>query len=65
VARRQGVTVPTDAAADAWLQYALLLRIAAAKWGDAGYYRVSAAVDPEIDAAVRSFARASAMLSRR
>jgi carboxyl-terminal processing protease len=64
-AARQGVTVPAGASADAWLQRALVLRIAAAKWGDAGYYRVGAAVDPEVDAALHSFDRASAILSRR
>jgi carboxyl-terminal processing protease len=64
-AARQGVTVPAGASADAWLQRALVLRIAAAKWGDAGYYRVGAAVDPEVDAALHCFDRASAILSRR
>ncbi len=57
--------MPNDSVADAWLQRALLLRVAAAKWGEEGFYRVSAAVDPEIADAVRSFDRASAILVRR
>ncbi|MFN2563461.1 MAG: S41 family peptidase [Gemmatimonadaceae bacterium] len=61
-ASRQGIAIPSEPDADAWLQRALVLRVAAAKWGDPGYYRVSAAVDPEITAATRSFDRALAIL---
>jgi carboxyl-terminal processing protease len=64
-ARKQGVTIPTGADADAWLQGALVLRVAAAKWGEAGYYRVIAALDSEITGAARMFDRAAAILSAR
>jgi carboxyl-terminal processing protease len=64
-ARKQGVSIPAGADADAWLQGTLVLRVAAAKWGEAGYYRVSAAIDPEVAAAARTFDRAAAILSAR
>jgi carboxyl-terminal processing protease len=64
-ARKQGITIPAGADADAWLQGALVLRVASAKWGDAGYYRVVAAIDPEVTAAARAFDRAAAILSTR
>jgi carboxyl-terminal processing protease len=64
-ASRQGVPVPVGPDADARLQRALVLRVAAAKWGDAGYYRVSAALDPEIRAALGAFDRAAAVLGTR
>jgi carboxyl-terminal processing protease len=61
-AARQGITVPTGADADAWLQQTLVARVAAAKWGDQGFYRVTAALDPEIRAAAQTFDRAAAIL---
>lgn len=64
-ARRQGVTIPPGPDADARLQDALVLRVAAAKWGDVGYYRVVAALDSEISEAARMFDRAAAILSAR
>jgi carboxyl-terminal processing protease len=64
-ARKQGITIPAGADADSWLQGALVLRVAAAKWGDAGYYRVMAALDSEIADAARTFDRAAAILSAR
>lgn len=64
-ARKQGVTIPPGAEADRWLQGALVLRVASAKWGDAGYYRVAAAIDPEIVAASKAFDQAAAILSTR
>jgi carboxyl-terminal processing protease len=64
-ARKQGITIPPGSDADAWLQGALVLRVAAAKWGDAGYYRVIAALDSEITDAARTFDRAAAILSAR
>ena len=65
LARKRGITIPPGPEADAWLQGALVLRVAAAKWGDAGYYRVIASVDPEIGDAARTFDRAAALLSTR
>jgi carboxyl-terminal processing protease len=64
-AAKQGVTIPPGPEADEWLQRALMLRLASAKWGDAGYYRVVAAIDPEIAAATRAFDRAARILSTR
>jgi carboxyl-terminal processing protease len=64
-ARRQGVTIPPGPDADARLQDALVRRVAAAKWGDVGYYRVVAALDSEISEAARMFDRAAAILSAR
>ncbi|MDQ3998285.1 MAG: S41 family peptidase, partial [Gemmatimonadota bacterium] len=64
-ARKQGITIPTGPDADRWLQGALVLRVAAAKWGDAGYYRVLATLDSEIADAARTFDRAAALLSVR
>ena len=64
-ARKQGVEIPQGVDADAWLQGTLVLRVAAARWGDAGYYRVAAAIDPEISEATRTFDRAAAILSAR
>lgn len=61
-AARQGVAVPAGAEADAQLQRALVLGVAAAKWGAAGYYRVAAALDPEVAAAVKELPRAAGIL---
>jgi carboxyl-terminal processing protease len=61
-AARQGVTVPAGTEADAQLQRALVLGVAAAKWGAAGHYRVAAALDPEVAAAVRELPRAAGIL---
>ncbi|HEX2095140.1 MAG TPA: S41 family peptidase [Longimicrobiaceae bacterium] len=61
----QGVEVPAGAEADALLQRALVRGIAAVKWGSAGYYRVSAVLDPEVAAAVGEFSRAATILGPR
>ena len=61
-AGRQGVTIPTDGDADALLQRVLTRAVAAAKWGDAGEYGVSAKLDTEVTAALRSFDRAATLL---
>jgi carboxyl-terminal processing protease len=61
-AARQGVTIPEGEDADRRLERHLLVRIAATKWGDAGRYRVSAALDREIGMAVESFAKAEGIL---
>jgi hypothetical protein len=54
--------VPAGAEADALLQRALLERIAMSRWGEVGYYRVSAAMDADLVRAVAEFARASQIL---
>jgi carboxyl-terminal processing protease len=64
-AAKQGITIPAGSDADQWLQRALVLRVASAKWGDAGYYRVIAAIDPEIAGATRAFDRAAGILTTR
>ena len=60
-AARQGITVPTDAESDALLQRVLLEAVAAARWGEAGGYGVSARLDPAIRDAVRHFPAAAAL----
>lgn len=57
-AARQGVVIPAGADADARLQRLLVPAVANAKWGDAGWYRAEALLDPEVGAAVKAFARA-------
>jgi carboxyl-terminal processing protease len=54
-AQTRGVQVPNEPPAVAQLARVLALEVAAAKWGDAGYYRVAAAVDGEIRQAVKAF----------
>ncbi|HEX7243523.1 MAG TPA: S41 family peptidase [Longimicrobiaceae bacterium] len=61
-AAREGVQVPAGPEADALLQRELVEGVAAVKWGSAGYYRLVAALDPEVAGAVRELGRASAML---
>ena len=61
-AQQQGHTVPAGADADRALQRLLVPEIAGTKWGAAGYYRLSAALDGQIGAAVAEFARAGAIL---
>jgi carboxyl-terminal processing protease len=61
-AQQQGHAVPAGADADRVLQRVLLAEIAGTKWGSAGYYRVRAALDEQIGAAVREFARAGELL---
>ena len=58
-ARSRGVAVPTDPAADERLQRLLVATVAAARWGEAGYYRVVAAFDPDVRAAVAALPRAA------
>jgi carboxyl-terminal processing protease len=60
-AAKQGAPVPPGADADAQLQRLLVPAVAAAKWGDAGWYGAEARLDPQIGAAVRSFSRAAVL----
>lgn len=59
---QQGHTVPAGDEADRALERMLLRQIAATRWGSAGYYRVDAALDPQIARAVAEFARAQQIL---
>jgi len=54
-AARQGVSIPAGAESDAQLQRLLVPAVASAKWGEAGWYRAEALLDPEIRRAVGSF----------
>ncbi|MGH7568995.1 MAG: S41 family peptidase [Gemmatimonadales bacterium] len=60
-AQSQGVTIPSEG--DARLERMLLRRIALAKWGDEGYFRLAAVLDPAVKDAGRQFDRAAAILA--
>ena len=62
LAAAAGVAVPEGADADARLTAIALRRVADARWGDAGYYRLDAALDPDVARAVAAFDRAAALL---
>jgi carboxyl-terminal processing protease len=64
-AAREGMTVPTGAEADAQLTRVLLPAVALAKYGDAGYYRVVAALDPQLPSALAAFDRATQILGEK
>ncbi|MBL8987457.1 MAG: PDZ domain-containing protein [Gemmatimonadetes bacterium] len=51
----RGAAIPDGAEADARLERLLLSRLVFAKWGEAGYYRLAAAVDPMVAEAVAAF----------
>jgi carboxyl-terminal processing protease len=63
-ATQQGVTIPTGPEIDRGLSATLLAVIANAKWGDGGYYRIAALLDPDVRTAIGAFDRAAAMLGR-
>jgi carboxyl-terminal processing protease len=62
-AGQQGHALPEGADADRAIERLLLREIAGTKWGAAGFYRVSVALDDQIGAAVREFERAGQILS--
>jgi len=62
-AAAQGAPVPDGPDADAHLQRILVRRVAAAKWGEAGYYRIDAVLDPAIKEAARALDAAAALVS--
>lgn len=51
----QGITIPQTAEADATLERVLSTAAARSKFGDAGFYRMSATMDPEVQIARRAF----------
>ena len=55
----QGVTIPEGADADKLLNRILLPRIADAKWGDAGFYRMRALLDGDVASALDALPKAS------
>lgn len=63
LAAKAGRDVPPDSAAVARVRRNLLVAVAAAKWGDAGRYRVSARLDPEVQAAIAALGRAGEILA--
>ena len=62
-AKRQGAEIPTGAEADSVLGHEIVLMVAEAKWGEPGRYRVAAALDAEVRAAVAAFDKAGAVLT--
>lgn len=61
-AAAQGVAIPDDADASKRLNRELVRSAAYAKWGEAGYYRVSALLDEEVASALATFDTAQAIL---
>jgi hypothetical protein len=64
-ATKNGIVIPTDTATDAILQRVLVRTVAATKWGDEGYYRLSAVTSSEVAAARGAFGRAQSILATR
>ncbi|HZI41534.1 MAG TPA: S41 family peptidase [Gemmatimonadaceae bacterium] len=63
-ATQQSVTIPTGDDVDRDLQHMLLRALARAKFGDSGYYRIAALVDPIVRRAAQQFDGASAILAK-
>ena len=62
--RRQGRDRRADdAESDGRLQRALVRGVSAVKWGDEGYYRITALTDPDVAAAQAGFDKAQAILA--
>jgi carboxyl-terminal processing protease len=57
-AAEQNVAVPTDPGSEEMLRRAIARWAADTKWGDAGLYRLTAVLDPEVKSAVEAFAQA-------
>jgi carboxyl-terminal processing protease len=62
-AAAHGDSIDAGAAADRLLQRVLTLALAEAKWGEAGYYRIAALMDPDVTASSALFDRAPAILA--
>jgi carboxyl-terminal processing protease len=62
-ALEQGVDIPAGADADRFLMREIVLRVALAKFGEPGYYRVAASLDPEVAAAREAFGKAAELLA--
>jgi carboxyl-terminal processing protease len=61
---QQGVTIPPGDDIDAELQRVLTRALARAKFGETGYYRIAALLDPTVRRAAQEFDRASAILAK-
>jgi carboxyl-terminal processing protease len=57
-AASQGAAAPESAEADALLERRLVLQVAATRWGQEGYFRVAALLDPEVQRGIEAFAQA-------
>jgi carboxyl-terminal processing protease len=64
-ALKDGITIPADSSSDAVLQIVLARAVAATKFGDAGYYRISAVTSPEVATARGAFGKAQSILATR
>ena len=64
-ALKDGIAIPADSASDAMLQRVLVRSVAATKFGDAGYYRISAVTSPEVATARGAFGKAQSILATR
>lgn len=62
-AQRQGLAVPDGAEVDARLSRELVTRLAGAKWGAAGFYRMDAVLDPQVRQATGQFQNAAGILA--
>jgi carboxyl-terminal processing protease len=63
-ATQQAVPIPAGDDVDAELQRVLTRALARVKFGDSGYYRIAALLDPTVRQAAHQFDRASAILAR-
>ena len=63
-ATQQGVPIPAGDDVDGELQRMLTRALARAKFGESGYYRVAALLDPTVRRAAQQFDRASAILAK-
>jgi len=61
-AGRQGHAIPAGAPVDTRLERVVLPAIAWSKWGDTGYFRMLAVLDPQVQQAVATFATATRIL---
>lgn len=64
-AAKDGIVIPADAESDVMLQRVLVRTVAGTKWGDEGYYRLSAITSPEVAAARGTFDKAQSILATR
>jgi carboxyl-terminal processing protease len=65
LATERGVTIPTSADDERWLNRMLVEEVAAAKWGNAGLYQVIARMDDEVREATRHFGVVEAAAPKR
>ena len=64
-ALKDSITIPADSASNAMLQRVLVRAVASAKFGDAGYYRLSAVTSGEVALARGAFGKAQSILATR